>query len=145
MFGPPGRAYVYLVYGLHELFNVVTGEDGDPQAVLVRAVEPGAAVVAPDGRRRGDGPGRLTRLLDIDRRHYGAALDDGPVTLHAGEPPARIARGPRIGVDYAGAWAEAPLRFADADSAQLSAPIPRSDSLGNSSRGARRSSRSPST
>jgi DNA-3-methyladenine glycosylase len=145
MFGASGRAYVYLVYGMHELFNVVTGDEGDAQAVLVRAVEPGRGVRGPAGERRGDGPGRLTRLLDIDRRHYGAPLDEAPVTIHAGPPPAAVVRGPRIGVAYAGAWASAPLRFADPASAHLSAPFARSGTSGNSSRGARRSSRSPAT
>ena len=143
MFGASGRAYVYLVYGMHELFNVVTGDEGDAQAVLVRAVEPGRDVRGPAGERRGDGPGRLTRLLDIDRRHYGAPLDEAPVTIHAGPPPVDVVSGPRIGVDYAGLWASAPLRFADAESAHLSVPF--SGTLGNSSRGARRSSRSPAT
>jgi DNA-3-methyladenine glycosylase len=140
MFGPAGRAYVYLVYGLHELFNVVTGDEGDAQAVLVRAIEPGDGVLGPAGERRGDGPARLTRLLDIDRRHYGARLDDGPITIHPGRAPVEVARGARIGVAYAGAWAAAPLRFLDAQSDQVSVPL----RGGNSSRGARRSSRTPS-
>jgi DNA-3-methyladenine glycosylase len=145
MFGAAGRAYVYLVYGMHELFNVVTGADGDAQAVLVRAVEPGRGVTGPADERRGDGPGRLTRLLDIDRRHYGAPLDGDGLTIHPGTPPRAIARTARIGVGYAGAWAEAALRFVDAGSAQVSVPLSRSARSGNSSRGARRSSRSPST
>jgi DNA-3-methyladenine glycosylase len=140
MFGPAGRAYVYLVYGLHELFNVVTGSEGEAQAVLVRAVEPGEGVLGPGGERRGDGPARLTRLLDIGRRHYGSPLDAPPVTLHPGPPPQRIVATARIGVDYAGTWAEAPLRFLDPSSARVSRP----SSGGNSSRGARRSSRTPS-
>ncbi|CAN5658430.1 DNA-3-methyladenine glycosylase [soil metagenome] len=144
MFGPAGHAYVYLVYGLHELFNVVTGEAGDPQAVLIRAIEP-LASRGPLGEVRGDGPGRLTRLLDVDRRHYGHPLDRPPLSLHPGRAPARIVRTPRIGVAYAGAWAAEPLRFVDAESAQLSVPLSRPSPAGNSSRGARRSSRTPST
>jgi DNA-3-methyladenine glycosylase len=142
MFGAAGRAYVYLVYGIHELFNVVTGSEGDPQAVLVRAIEPGGGVVGPTGERRGDGPGRLTRLLDIDRRHYGARLEAPPLSIHVGTPPARIVRTARVGVAYAGAWAHAPLRFVDADSVHVSVAVGAST---NSSRGARRSSRTPST
>ena len=146
MFGPAGHAYVYLVYGLHELFNVVTGGDGDPQAVLVRAVEPTAGSVGPDGGRRGDGPGRLTRLLGIDRRLLGARLDTPPLTLHPGRPPGRVVATPRVGVDYAGReWASARLRFVDADSAQLSLSLARLGPDGYSSRGRLGPSRTPST
>ncbi len=145
MFGPAGRAYVYLVYGLHELFNVVTGAEGDPQAVLVRALEPAPGTRGTDGSARGDGPGRLTRLLGIDRRLLGARLDAPPLTLHPGRPPERILALKRIGVEYAGPeWADAPLRFVDADSAQLSVSLARSGS-GYSSRGRRDPSRTPST
>ena len=144
MFGPAGRAYVYLVYGIHELFNVVTGREGEAQAVLVRAVEPLPATTGPGGERRGDGPGRLTRLLDLDRRHLGLRVDRPPVTLHAGTAPRRVVATPRVGVDYAGErWALAPLRFVDADSAQLSLPLSRLGPSGYSSRGRRDSSRTP--
>jgi DNA-3-methyladenine glycosylase len=118
MFGPAGHAYVYLVYGMHELFNVVTGPPGDAQAVLVRSVLPLPGTIGPQGQTRGDGPGRLTRLLDIDRRHYGLPLDAPPVSLHPGRPPARTVVTERIGVTYAGAWASAPLRFLDPDGFQ---------------------------
>ena len=144
MFGPPGRAYVYLVYGIHELFNVVTGPEGDAQAVLVRAIEPSPGTIGPRGERRGDGPGRLTRLLDIDRRLLGHRVDVAPLTLHAGTPPQRVIATPRVGVEYAGArWAAARLRFVDADSAQLSLPLSRLGPDGYSSRGRRASSRTP--
>ena len=146
MFGPAGHAYVYLVYGLHELFNVVTGRAGDPQAVLVRAVEPAAGSVGADGSRRGDGPGRLTRLLGIDRRLLGARLDVPPLTLHPGRPARRLVATPRVGVDYAGPdWASARLRFVDADSAQLSLSLRRLGPDGYSSRGRLGPSRTPST
>jgi DNA-3-methyladenine glycosylase len=145
MFGPAGHAYIYLVYGLHELFNVVTGPEGDPQAVLVRALEPAPGTRGPDGGERGDGPGRLTRLLGIDRRLLGAPLDAPPLTLHPGRVPSRVVATRRIGVAYAGPeWADARLRFVDADSAQLSVSLARSGS-GNSSRGRRDPSRTPST
>jgi DNA-3-methyladenine glycosylase len=145
MFGPGGRAYVYLVYGMHELFNVVTGPDGDPQAVLIRAVEPGPRVVGPAGERRGDGPGRVSRLLDIDRRWYGAPLDGPELSLHPGSAPVRLERTRRVGVDFAGPWAAAPLRYVDAASRHLSVSLSRLPPAGNSSRGARDSSRTPST
>ncbi len=146
MFGPAGHAYVYLVYGLHELFNVVTGRAGDPQAVLVRALELDAGSVGADGGRRGDGPGRLTRLLGIDRRLLGARLDVPPLTLHPGRPARRLVATPRVGVDYAGPdWASARLRFVDADSAQLSLSLRRLGPDGYSSRGRLGPSRTPST
>lgn len=146
MFGPAGHAYVYLVYGLHELFNVVTGPLDDPQAVLIRALEPAPGTVGPSGARRGDGPGRLTRLLDIDRRHLAAPVDRPPLTLHRGASPRSVVATPRVGVDYAGpVWASARLRFVDASSAHLSVPLARLGPSGYSSRGVRDSSRIPST
>lgn len=108
MFGPPGRAYVYLIYGMHHCFNVVTEAEGHASAVLIRGLAPleGETLV-------GNGPGRLCRALGIDRSLDGHDLTQPPLTLLPGTPvPARrIARGARIGVDYAGAWANAPLRF----------------------------------
>jgi DNA-3-methyladenine glycosylase len=105
MFGPPGRAYVYLIYGLHHCFNVVTGAGS---AVLVRALEPLHGL--PPGVRT-DGPGRLTRALGITRAHNGLPLDEPPLYLAEGRDDRSIAAGPRIGVAYAGEWASKPLRF----------------------------------
>jgi DNA-3-methyladenine glycosylase len=112
MFGPGGVAYVYLCYGIHEMFNVVSGPDGRAGAVLVRALEPVRGVGG--GARAASGPGKLTRALGITRRHNGADLTrSDQIFLAAGSrvAPGRIARGPRVGVDYAGDWARAPLRF----------------------------------
>jgi DNA-3-methyladenine glycosylase len=108
MFGPPGRLYVYLSYGIHHCANVVTGADGDGQAVLLRAVEPlaGADVML---RRRGrmplaDGPGKLCQAFGIDIADDGAdlcaggamqLLDDGRLPL------TRPIVGPRIGISKA--------------------------------------------
>lgn len=119
LYGPPGTAYVYLIYGMYHLFNVVASVAGDPQAVLVRAVEP------LDFEARTHGPGLLSRALDISLRHDRSDLVHGPLGIEPGPPPERIAVGPRIGVDYAGAWAKAALRFGDADSARLSRRFPR--------------------
>ena len=102
MFGPAGVWYVYLCYGLHWMLNVVTGPEGVPAAVLIRGV--GEHV----------GPGRLTRALGI-----GKAFDGRPAARPSGlwfeagppVPPRLVARTPRIGVGYAGAWATKPLRF----------------------------------
>jgi DNA-3-methyladenine glycosylase len=115
MFGPAGHAYVYFIYGMYDMLNVVTGPTGDAQAVLIRAAE---GITGVTGAL--NGPGRLTRALGITRGLNGADLCAGPLTFEAGEPPAHIVAAPRVGVGYAGPWAEAPLRFYDAASRQIS-------------------------
>jgi DNA-3-methyladenine glycosylase len=107
MFGPPGHAYVYLIYGMHHCMNIVTEPAGCGAAVLVRALEP---VHPPDQRM--NGPGRLCRALRIDRRLNGRDLQSQTlfVATDGGTPPS-IAKAPRIGVDYAGTWARRHLRF----------------------------------
>jgi DNA-3-methyladenine glycosylase len=123
MWGPGGRAYVYLVYGMHHCLNVVTGPEGHGEAVLLRAAEP------LDGwEARLSGPGLLAKAFGVSRADDGADLVSGPLTLHAGAPPGRIASDRRIGVDYAGDWAHAPLRFLDVASAHVSRP-PGTDAL----------------
>jgi DNA-3-methyladenine glycosylase len=121
MFGPPGRAYVYLIYGMHHCFNVVTDAAGVGAAVLVRAVEPVEGV--PEGERT-DGPGRVCRALGISRAQNRVALFSPGLHLLPGTPvpEARVVRGPRIGVDYAGAWALEPFRLWDRDSQHVSRP-----------------------
>jgi len=110
MFGPGGVAYVYLCYGIHELFNIVTGEAGRGQAVLVRAIAP--LVGLPADEAVGRGPGKVTAALGIDRRHDRRDLARGSLFVaRTGGAPAPIASGPRIGVDYAGAWAARPYRY----------------------------------
>jgi DNA-3-methyladenine glycosylase len=111
LFGPPGHAYVYLIYGMHHCFNVVTDPEGVAGAILVRALEPGEGV---EGRV--DGPGRLCRTLAIDRDHTGLDLTTESVgglwiERRPGPPIGEIATSPRIGVDYAGPWASRPWRF----------------------------------
>jgi DNA-3-methyladenine glycosylase len=108
MFGPPGHAYVYLVYGVHCCMNVVTEHDGHASAVLIRAVEP---VKNAEGSTRG--PGRLCKAMHIDRRLNGHDLT-GDVFYIADPPlpePLSIVKKPRVGVDYAGKWARRLLRF----------------------------------
>jgi DNA-3-methyladenine glycosylase len=108
MFGPPGHAYVYLVYGMHCCMNVVTERDGHAAAVLLRAVEPLKNI---EGSTRG--PGRLCKAMHIDRRRNGHDLVSGDLFI-AGSRDAeipRIVKRPRVGVDYAGRWARKHLRF----------------------------------
>jgi DNA-3-methyladenine glycosylase len=109
MFGPGGVSYVYLCYGIHQMFNIVTGAPGAGQAVLIRAVAPWLGLE--DDPAIGRGPGKVTRALGLDRRHDRQDLAHGPLFIAAAEVAPRIARGPRIGVAYAGAWAAKPLRF----------------------------------
>ena len=109
MFGPGGVSYVYLCYGIHQMFNIVTGAPGAGQAVLIRAIAPWLGL--DDDPAIGRGPGKVTRALGLDRRHDRQDLAHGPLFVAATDAAPRIARGPRIGVDYAGAWAARPLRF----------------------------------
>jgi DNA-3-methyladenine glycosylase len=108
LFGAPGYAYVYLIYGVYWCLNVVTEPEGHACAVLLRALEPVQNVA---GRTRG--PGLLCRALQIDKELNGHDLvseDFFIAAIQGGETP-EIVAGPRVGVDYAGAWAEMPLRF----------------------------------
>jgi DNA-3-methyladenine glycosylase len=108
MFGPPGHAYVYMVYGMHHCLNAVTEAEGHASAVLLRALEPVAGLEGPT-----NGPGRLCRAMGIDRRLDGHDLtSDGFFIAEApGVSPPAIVKRPRIGVDYAGRWAKRLLRF----------------------------------
>jgi DNA-3-methyladenine glycosylase len=111
LFGPPGRAYVYLIYGMHEMLNVVAGRAGEAQAVLLRAARP-----LNGWKADLSGPGRLTRAFQITRSDYG--LDLTGDQLHFLNDPAyrpRVITAKRVGIDYAKEWKDAPLRFLDAD------------------------------
>jgi DNA-3-methyladenine glycosylase len=119
MFGAPGHAYVYFTYGMHWCLNFVTREAGVPQAVLVRALEPGPGV------GRCSGPGLVTRALQIGRALNGAELR--PPDLYVvddGAAPRRVFVTPRIGVQGTGRWEKRLLRYA-VDSPALSRPIRR--------------------
>jgi DNA-3-methyladenine glycosylase len=113
-------SYVYLCYGIHQMFNIVTGGHGEGQAVLIRAVAPCAGL--PDDPSLGRGPGKVTQMLRLDRRHDRRDLARGELFVAAALVPPRIARGPRIGVAYAGAWATRPLRFWWRDHPAVSKP-----------------------
>ena len=107
MFGPGGVAYVYLIYGMYHCLNVVTEREEFPSAVLIRAIEIDGALI--------DGPGRLCRALQIDHRLNRVDLTTGE-SLWFEDRGVLVKRGdvgahPRVGVDYAGAWAKKPWRF----------------------------------
>lgn len=136
MYGPPGRAYVYFTYGLHHCMNIVCGRRGEPVAVLIRALEPGAGIevmhrhrvsanqtrtaraIGIDTHRLCRGPACVCQALAIDRGLNGIDLTRDTRLWVAesrrgetGEALGRVVRTPRIGVDYAGAWADRPLRW----------------------------------
>jgi DNA-3-methyladenine glycosylase len=137
LWGPPGRAYVYLIYGIHSLLNVVTGAEGEAQAVLVRACEPVEGLSLVQARRGGQsqsqtrsqsrsqtgpvllaGPGKVGQALALDREWSGHPMyRPGGLMLCPGPAPAAIAVGPRVGIDYAEPEHQRlPWRFADAAS-----------------------------
>jgi len=123
MFGEAGHAYVYFVYGMHHLLNIVTGPVGDPQAVLLRGLEPWPPDVAD---RSLAGPAKLCKVLDIDTPRHNR-LDvcaQGEISFRARPGPwtETVVAGPRIGVGYAREWAAAPLRFRVAGASGVSKP-----------------------
>jgi DNA-3-methyladenine glycosylase len=130
LFGPPGRAYVYLSYGIHSLLNAVAEPDGEAAAVLIRALEPSAGLEEMRARR-GDrpdqdlcsGPGKLTEALGVGLGANGADLSLDPFLLLPREPDwsGRIVTGPRVGITKA---MERPWRFCLAASPYVSRPRP---------------------
>lgn len=137
MFGPPGHAYVYFIYGVHYCLNLVTERDGFPSAVLVRALEPvqGVEIMR---RRRGitagpalaRGPGNVARALGLGREHNGLDLATGPLWLSDARPARgglRIAASPRIGLSVA---LERRWRFFLAGHPAVSGPAGASGRLG---------------
>ena len=123
MFGPPGFAYLFFVYGMHWQLNLVTTREGAPHAVLLRALEP-VVGVAQMAARRGlpetdvnlsNGPGKLCQALGIGRSHYGVDLTGGELFLTDDtRVRGKLGRSARIGVDYAESWADKPWRFFEA-------------------------------
>jgi DNA-3-methyladenine glycosylase len=118
IFGPPGHAYVYFIYGMYECLNIVAEPTGQPGCVLIRALEPVAGVDLMQSRRPAakrledlaSGPGKLTLALGITRAHNGADLTRGPLVVRAPAEAHRleIAVTPRIGIRECADW---PLRF----------------------------------
>ena len=118
IFGPPGHAYVYFIYGMYDCLNIVCEPEGIAGCVLIRALEPVSGldqmrIRRPTARRDEDlanGPGKLTRALGIKITHNGADVTKGPITIHVPEHPQQfeIATSPRIGITKS---ADLPLRF----------------------------------
>jgi DNA-3-methyladenine glycosylase len=121
MFGEGCAAYVYFIYGMYYQFNVVTGREGVPHAILIRALEPLEGIEIMHERRPvkrdrdlTSGPGKLCRALAIDRSFNGEDLLGERVWIEAAAEkiaPRRIASGPRVGIDYAAEYREKPWRF----------------------------------
>jgi DNA-3-methyladenine glycosylase len=124
MFGPPGRLYVYLIYGMHHCMNIVCEADGVAGAVLIRA----AAALDDDTHPRAlSGPGKLCAHLAIAMKHKGldlTAADSDLTVVDDGQPAPRIAASRRVGVDYAGGWARRLLRFYVPGHPAVSGPRP---------------------
>lgn len=108
MFGPPGHAYVYLIYGMYHCINAVTEHEGHGSAVLLRAIEPIKNITG-----RTQGPGLLCKAMAIDKRLNGHDLESTDFFIAAprAAEPIKIAKSSRIGVDYAKHWAKRHLRF----------------------------------
>jgi len=119
MFGPAGHAYVYFIYGMYNMLNLVTQKKDFPAAVLIRAVEPLQGVELMQRRRQSDtlrslasGPGKLCEAFDIDRSLNGADLCGSMLFIEdRNEPMPKLRATPRIGVNYAGSWKDKPFRF----------------------------------
>jgi len=118
LFGPPGHAYVYFIYGMYECLNLVAEPEGTPGCALIRALEPLAGIGIMRRRRPkarsieelANGPGKLTQALGITRRHYGADVTRGPLTVRRlkQDAPFEILATARIGIRHCAQW---PLRF----------------------------------
>jgi DNA-3-methyladenine glycosylase len=116
IFGPPGHAYVYFIYGMHECLNLVAEPEGQAGCVLIRALEPVAGLDVMRARRGRDnvrdlcsGPGKLTQAMNITRTLNGVDVTKGPLTVHEGTGETfEIHTTPRIGITHCADW---PLRF----------------------------------
>jgi DNA-3-methyladenine glycosylase len=132
-YGRGGISYVYLCYGIHHLFNIVTNRSDIPHAILIRAIEPVEGVSIMAKRRKKDqsdysltaGPGSLAMAMGISTIHNGVDLLENKIWLedvnirYAG---CQIQKGPRVGVDYAEEWADKPYRFKIKDNPWTSKP-----------------------
>ena len=118
-FGEAGHVYVYLIYGMHHCMNLVSGPVGSGSGVLLRALEPVEGILLPT-----NGPGRLCKALGVTRADYGTDVCEDQIyvldtPLAPGE---QVEKSPRIGVDYAGEWAQELLRFSMKNNPYVSKP-----------------------
>ncbi|MGI6128669.1 MAG: DNA-3-methyladenine glycosylase [bacterium] len=129
MFGPPGHAYIYFIYGMYYCFNVVVATEGEPQAVLIRGLKPKDGIDIMLVRRQSNkksntttpikslqlanGPGKLCQALGITKEQYGYDLSGDTLFITPGKAvtPKDILAKPRINIDYAEEWADLPWRF----------------------------------
>jgi DNA-3-methyladenine glycosylase len=127
MFGEPGHAYVYLIYGVHPMLNAVCSPEGEASAVLIRAAEPVEGEGLLPLLHSATGPGNLCKAFDVRLRHNRDDLCDPDAELfiarRTGKEP-RLWKGPRVGVDYSGNWARRKLRFCEKESRAVSRPRP---------------------
>lgn len=122
MFGPAGHAYVYFIYGLHEMFNIVAATEGLGQAVLIRAGEAVSGFEDPSPLLL-SGPAKLAKAMQIPRSYYGLDMTAADAALFVAErdqPAPNVLAATRVGVDYAGEWAKELLRFYDSASSAVS-------------------------
>jgi DNA-3-methyladenine glycosylase len=132
MFGPPGHAYMFLLYGMHWAFNIVVATEGAPHAVLVRAIEPVHGLdlmslrrgVEPERVTLTNGPGKVSGALGLTGAYYGEDVCGGRLFLAEGKG-GPVGCSPRINVDYAKEWALRPWRFYERGNRYVSVP-PRS-------------------
>lgn len=134
MYGPRGRAYIFIIYGMYWCFNIVTGVNQKPQAVLIRALEPVVGIDLMRERLQSPahatisslcrGPGKLCKALGITRALYGEDLSGDTLFLVPGKriPSSRIGRSPRINIDYAGDWISKPWRLYERSNLCVSGP-----------------------
>lgn len=122
LYGPPGKAYIYLCYGIHHLFNIVTNTEGKADAILIRAIEPDSGIDVMLDRRGiaklkpqiSNGPGKLSQALGITTKLDKTDLSENVIWVEEGKSSIaeeQINASPRIGVDYAGEDAKLPWRF----------------------------------
>jgi len=137
MWMAPGTSYVFLTYGMHHCLNVSTARAGLPQAVLIRSIEPTQGVDIMQQHRGPrvrpadlcNGPAKLTQALAIDRSHDRLDLTTEPTLFlekcrSRSLPKSKIIASPRVGIDYAGAWVDKPLRMSLRDHPGVSRPRP---------------------
>ncbi len=118
MFGRPGHAYVFLLYGASWAFNIIAGPEGAPHAVLLRGGEPLIGAETMSARRNKpshsreltNGPGKLSQALGLNKSHYGVPLTSAELFIARG-PRVPVGCSPRINIDYAGDWVSRPWRF----------------------------------